>query len=158
MQNLSNKILLFLSTGFGTGFVPYMPGTIGTLAAVPIFLIVSGNSPIHVALILLLLIVSIPLGDWAEKHFKKKDPGEFVFDEIVGYLIAVLMIPWDVGYTALAGFILFRIFDVAKPPPIRRTQKLTGGFGIVIDDVLAGICANLVLRLLLLVKPYLAGA
>ncbi|MDP6356825.1 MAG: phosphatidylglycerophosphatase A [Planctomycetota bacterium] len=156
MRDLSQHIRRFLASGAYFGFAPRIPGTFGTIPGVLLFLPLSGQPYVILGLFIILTAVSFPLGDWAEKEWKEKDPQRFVLDEVVGYLLTILFIPVaSLWKTAAIGFILFRIFDGLKPPPIRNIQKYKGGVGIVIDDLAAGVCANLVFRLLLWQFPAL---
>jgi phosphatidylglycerophosphatase A len=143
-----------LATGFYTGYLP-AGGTAGTLVGIGIFLLLQ---PLVLYILLFILIPGgIMLSTWAERYFNKKDSGKIVIDEITGYLIAMagISLPGPVyGFPSAviiaASFILFRFFDIAKPFYIREIQKLEGGAGVMMDDILAGIYTNLVLRLLLL--------
>ena len=147
MADIKQKLYLFLATGCWAGFAPAIRGTAGTVVAVLIFLLIGSHVWVHLFVLAFLLLVSLPLGDWAERYWQKKDPQHFVLDEIVGYLIGVLLIPaWDTWVTALAGFVVFRLFDGGKPYPIRRLERVRGGAGIVLDDVIAGVYTNLALR------------
>ena len=137
--NLANPIQ-FLALGFGSGLAPKAPGTFGTLAAVPLFLLMSSLSPLFYALLVLVVCISgIYICGKAAKDVGVHDHGAIVWDEFAGFFITMFMIPvsWQ---SVLVGFILFRIFDIAKPWPISvADKKLTGGFGIMFDDVLAGL-------------------
>lgn len=150
------KFILFLATGFGSGYSPIMPGTMGTIVAVILFLFASMNIFVFYAALLLLLIISVPLSGAAEKIIGKKDPGSVVIDEIVGYFVAMVGLPIAWGHTfgnykyIILGFVIFRIFDIAKPWPIKQLQVLKGGWGIVIDDVVAGIFTRIILQLIIL--------
>lgn len=137
-----NRLVIFLAAGCGLGFVPRASGTFGTLLGIPI-LFLSGASP-------MVAIFMIALGIWlcgrAEEIFGEHDDGRIVLDEIAGYLAASLFLPVTWPY-ALAAFALFRVFDITKPGPIGRLQSLPGGWGIMADDVAAGVAANIVLQL-----------
>jgi len=141
----------FLSTGFYFGLAPIVPGTFGTLPAVACFALVRYLALGDWLVLLFALAacaVAVPLAPWAEKYFKREDPRPFVLDEIAGYLFTVLYVgglPW--WQVAAAGFFIFRVLDVLKPFPIRRLEKLPGGWGVLLDDVLAGIYGNVLLRL-----------
>ena len=148
---LSGKTALILSTWFGTGLIPLAPGTFGSLAAIPFFIFFNY---LGVAFTGLFLIIFIPLAFWAsgrsEKLLGRDDPSEVVIDEVIGFFFAVFFIPvsW-VGI--IIGFALFRFFDILKPFPIGTIDKrVKGGIGIVLDDILAGIYANICLRLILM--------
>ena len=136
-----------LSTWFFLGYSPLAPGTAGTLGAMALaflLLLLPGSLPygaFAVALVLLFLAVGIPLGRWAEGRFGKKDPGPFVLDEVMGYFVPLCYyFPFRPAPDELfAAFFLFRIFDVVKPPPARRLEELEGGWGIMLDDLIAGL-------------------
>ncbi len=142
-----NKLIIFLATGFYAGYLPYVPGTIGSLIGVGVFFIISSLPPVYYLLVLFLLFsLGVYLSDRAEALFAKKDSTHIIFDEIVGLPVAMVLIPNGSGWIA-AGFILFRFFDILKPYPIRNIEeKFNGGFGIMLDDVAAGIYANILLQ------------
>lgn len=132
----------FLALGFGAGLAPWMPGTAGTLAAIPVYLLVA-QLPLAYYLVVTLAcgLVGIWLCDRTARDAGVHDHPAIVWDEIVGYLITMIAIPpsW---YAVLAGFLLFRLFDIVKPWPIRLLDRyVKGGFGIMIDDVAAGALA-----------------
>ncbi|MCL1833095.1 MAG: phosphatidylglycerophosphatase A [Leptospirales bacterium] len=141
------KIKEFFFTAFYSGYSPIAPGTMGTLVAMVIYiienLICSGIDPIklnifNLIFLLIILYPSIKLADSAEKFFKTKDPQEVVIDEVLGYWTGVLFIPFSFSYAVMA-FILFRLFDITKPFPVRSFESLPGGLGIIMDDIAAGI-------------------
>jgi phosphatidylglycerophosphatase A len=140
-----------IATGFGSGLSPFAPGTAGTLVAVPLAYLLTVSMAAGVAAQTAALVAITAVAVWsagmAAPRFGRKDPGQIVVDEIAGYLVAVAFLPpgW---ITLAAAFVLFRLFDVVKPPPCRRAEALPGGWGIVADDLLAGLYANLGLRLL----------
>ena len=146
--NLANPIH-FLALGFGSGLAPKAPGTFGTLAAVPLFLLMSSLSPLFYALLVLVVCISgIYICGKAAKDVGVHDHGAIVWDEFAGFFITMFMIPvsWQ---SVLVGFILFRIFDIAKPWPISvADKKLTGGFGIMFDDVLAGLFSLVIMHVI----------
>jgi phosphatidylglycerophosphatase A len=142
--------ILFLAFGFGSGLAKKAPGTFGTLAAVPLYLLIvqAGN-----LLYSLLTIVATIAGIWicgiAADKLGEHDFGGIVWDEVAGYLITLLWIPFS-WKAVLMGFVLFRFFDILKPWPIKvADRQVKGGFGIMLDDVLAAIMANLILRYML---------
>lgn len=142
-------VILF-STWWGTGFSPVASGTVGTLAAIPLFLLV-GRLPLphYLILLFLLTIFSCWVSDKAEAIFNEKDSGKIVIDEVVGYLVT--MTGASISLTAIIlGFFLFRFFDIVKVPPANLIdRRLKNGFGVVMDDVIAGIYACLLLHLAL---------
>jgi phosphatidylglycerophosphatase A len=141
-------VLLF-ATGLGTGYSPIAPGTTGTLASVPVYLLLSRiPSPLYEITLVAFLFLSIWLSDNAERYFGKKDDSRIVIDEIIGFLTTMLWIP-GTPLTIVIGFFLFRFFDIFKPFPIRDVErKCKGGWGVVLDDVLAGIYANIALHII----------
>ncbi|NOR68123.1 MAG: phosphatidylglycerophosphatase A [Methylomarinum sp.] len=147
-QILSN-LWLFLAFGFGSGLVRKMPGTMGTLAAIPVYLIfMQSNIWVYSALTVLVSVSGIWICGAAAKLLGEHDFGGIVWDEIAGFLITMWLVPYS-WYTLLLGFILFRFFDILKPWPIKWIdQKVEGGLGIMLDDVLAGIFAGLILFLI----------
>jgi phosphatidylglycerophosphatase A len=141
-------VLLF-ATGLGTGYSPIAPGTTGTLVSVPVYLLLSRiPSPLYETTLVAFLFLSIWLSDNAERYFGKKDDSRIVIDEIIGFLTTMLWIP-GTPLTIVIGFFLFRFFDIFKPFPIRDVErKCKGGWGVVLDDVLAGIYANIALHII----------
>ncbi len=146
---LLEKVIVFIATGAYSGYSPFASGTVGTLAAIPLYLLISGLDPL---VYLLFLLLFLPLSFWsageAERIFGKKDSGKIVIDEIIGYLVTMFMLPGGVIYI-VAGFLLFRFFDITKIFPANAAERMGGGPGVVMDDVVAGIYANLSLRLII---------
>jgi phosphatidylglycerophosphatase A len=142
--------LHFLSLGFGSGLAPFAPGTFGTLVAIPLYWWASQLSLIaFLVTIVLGFAVGVYLCGYTSKALGVHDHSGIVWDEIVGYFITMIAVPLDWRWM-LAGFVLFRLFDIVKPWPIRWVDKhLYGGFGIMFDDVLAGIFALLSLHFLI---------
>lgn len=149
--DFSGKLALGFASWFGAGLMPGAPGTFGTLMALPLVLALNYLGEFYEGLALLLLV---PTGIWAssrcEKHLERNDPSEVVVDEVAGFLLTLFLLPLS-WLTLCLGFVLFRLFDIAKPFPIRWLEKrVRGGTGVVLDDLLAGVFANLSLRLVLL--------
>ena len=140
--------VMFLATGGYVGYVPFASGTFGSLVGLPIVYGLSkASGSVALICVVVLILAAVWVAHRAEKALKIKDPGCIVIDEIAGMCVAMLFIPLTI-VTGMAGFFLFRLFDVIKPPPARQMeQKLHGGWGVVMDDVAAGIMANIVLRL-----------
>lgn len=143
------------------GFIPMAPGTFGSLAAFGLYMLLPGtlySGNMHYLMLLgvaLAALISVPICTAAEKKLGK-DAGSIVIDELIGYFVATLFLPhtWLIG---LYAFVLFRVFDIAKPYPIFRLQKLPQGWGVVADDVLAGVYANILLQILLRMYPGFFG-
>lgn len=124
------------------------PGTFGTLLGVALAWLAASDLWIAAAAAAVTLL-GVPLAAYAERREGRKDPGSFVLDEVAGYLVAVLYLP--PGWTVLGlAFVAFRLFDIAKPWPVRSLERLSGGWGVMLDDLAAGVYANLLVRLVLL--------
>jgi len=146
---LNEKLITFLATGFGSGLVPFAPGTAGTLVGVLICLpFIPLPWILRLLFVLALLAFSFYVADQAEKIYKRKDDQRIVIDEIIGFQITILPVAINV-LNLCAAFVLFRIFDIWKPFPVKNTQGLPGGWGIVADDVAAGIYAGAIMWLLM---------
>lgn len=140
----------FIAFGFGSGLAKFAPGTVGTLAAVPIYLILQGLNPwLYAFLTLVLFALGVYVSSFVSSELGQSDYKGIVIDEIVGYLITLFMMPCHFGVLLLA-FVLFRFFDICKPFPIRYIDKhVDSGLGVMLDDVVAGIMAYAVLKLFL---------
>jgi phosphatidylglycerophosphatase A len=149
------RLAVFLSSAAYAGFVPFAPGTVGSAVGLGAYAALrwAGAAPL---LDLLVIAIVTGAGVWsatvAERHFGLEDPGPVVIDEVAGMLatLALLSVSWS---GAVAGFVLFRILDIIKPYPAGRLERLPGGLGIMADDLMAGLYANLALRALLWVAP-----
>lgn len=152
------KVTVLLATWGGVGFIPLAPGTMGTAAAIPLFLLLSILPlPIYVALLLFIALVACWVAGQAEGVFDQCDSPVVVVDEVVGFLVTMTALPASLSYI-IAGFVLFRLFDVLKPPPIRLVErKVKGGYGVVLDDVVAGVYACVVLHVLSSFFPYIVS-
>lgn len=151
-----NDIVVFLATGFFTGFLPTMPGTWGTFAGIPLVIISHRLTSIMQVIVTVVFVTfAAYIAGRAEILFADRDARPIVIDEMVGFIITLLWLPLNF-LTLCLGFVLFRLFDIVKPPPIGILEKrLHGGWGIVLDDVLAGVFANVTVRLLLIVAGIL---
>ncbi len=140
-------IILLLASGFGAGYSPFAPGTAGTLVAIPLFLVLSLiASPFYEVTLTAFFFLSCWVADKAQAFWGRRDDPRIVIDEMVGFLLTMLWVPQTTLFIAL-GFFAFRFFDIVKPPPGRRLERLRGGWGVVMDDILAGIYANIVLQI-----------
>ncbi|MDT8395824.1 MAG: phosphatidylglycerophosphatase A [bacterium] len=138
-----------VATGLGTGYSPVAPGTVGTLAAIPLYLALAPAGVIpYLAILAGVVLIGVYAADHMEKALRIKDPGLVVIDEIAGYLVTMFLSPPDILHVA-AGFFLFRFFDIFKPPPVRQAERFfPGGLGIMADDLLAGVYAWAGLRIM----------
>ncbi len=143
------RFFLLLATGLGVGYSPIAPGTLGTLLAIPVYYFLSNiASPIYEVTLIGFFFLSVWISEKGEIFFGKKDDSRIVVDEMMGFLIAMLWVPKTILFITI-GFFLFRFFDILKPFPIRHLERrLKGGFGVVLDDVMAGIYASIILHLI----------
>jgi phosphatidylglycerophosphatase A len=144
--------LAFVSFGF-LGCSPVIPGTVGTLGGVLVaWLLGVYFSSYYVIGTLVacavLYAIGRSLGDWSERYAGKKDPGIFVVDEVIGYLVTVVWLDAPSIQALVVAFFVFRFFDIVKPPPARRMERLGGGDGILLDDVVAGLYGLIVMAIL----------
>jgi phosphatidylglycerophosphatase A len=150
---VARRVTILISSGFYTGYFPFASGTIATILAVGLYLFVAPlNVPSHyfiyyALLLAALTIIGVWVSDLAERIHGEKDSHKIVIDEIVGYGYAMILLP-STWKTVLGAFLVFRILDVLKPFPIGRLQRLPGGIGVMIDDILAGLYTCAILHLL----------
>lgn len=153
MARLASRSALVVATGFGSGYSPVAPGTAGSAVGLLLFWPLAGRPPGQVlAATAVLVLLGILAAHHAARGLGQKDPGLVVVDEVAGQWVSLLLLPFTLG-TALAAFFLFRLMDVVKPWPARDLERLPGGLGIVADDLMAGVYANLLLRVGLSVWP-----
>ena len=142
-----DRLALLIATVFGAGYAPIAPGTAGSAVAVLLLWLIPFS---RAGLVLFLVAVSV-VGTWAahlaERRIGGKDPGAIVIDEVAGMTLSVVLFPLTPA-VLLTGFVLFRVFDVVKPPPARASQRLRDGLGVMIDDLIAGLYVLAVLAAL----------
>jgi phosphatidylglycerophosphatase A len=152
---IARSPLAWLATGFGAGFSPSAPGTAGSLVGLALYWPLQ---KLPLVWLVGVLVVVTCLGIWGAeivaRREGRKDPGLVVVDEIVGLWVSLLLVPFSF-VTAVMGFFLFRAMDIVKPFPARQLERLPGGLGIVADDLMAGVYANLALRALLYIGRWL---
>jgi phosphatidylglycerophosphatase A len=142
-----------LATGFGSGYAPIAPGTAGSAVGLLLFLPLQRlTAPWQMLVTALVFAVGVGASTHVARRVSRKDPGIVVVDEIVGMWVSLLFLPFTPA-AAVLGFLLFRLLDVRKPYPARQLEALPGGLGIMADDLMAGIYANLCLRVIALVVP-----
>lgn len=152
LTGLNNMI----ATWFGLGSIKHAPGTWGTLGAVPLVVALSWAGPwAYMAITMALVVLAMVVSERYQQEHKREDPSEVVIDEVAGFCVTMVMLP--ITWQALAaGFLLFRFFDVLKPPPIRWfDQSLKGGVGVVADDIVAGVLSNVLLQLVFVQTTWL---
>jgi len=141
---LLDRVHLAIATLFGVGYTPLCPGTAACVAAVPIFFLLS--NPVHFFIFTLFsVIISFPVSDRAEEIYGVKDCKKIVIDDFCGMLITLILIPKRIEFI-ISAFFLFRMLDMIKIPPANKIERLKGARGIVGDDLVAGIYANLILH------------
>ena len=140
--------------GFATvgplGFAPIAPGTVGSAAGLALFWAVrsTGSTWVEVAVFLVVSVAGVAAASAAEARYRRRDPGPVVIDEVAGMLVTLLAVP--VGFAgAVVGFFAFRLFDIVKPFPARQAERLPGGWGVMTDDLVAGVYAQALLRVVL---------
>ena len=146
-----DAIFKFIATLGPLGYSPIAPGTVGSALACLIYIVFHPDVLLLSIIIPVGFIAGVLVSDRTERFLNEKDSSHIVVDEFVGYLVSVFLIPFCIP-NAILAFLLFRAFDIIKPTPIRQLERrIPGGLGIMIDDILAGVCANLVLRLILVI-------
>lgn len=155
MIRLHRELIVFLATGAYTGFFPFMPGTAGSVVGVLLFIIIASlSTSVYLLTILAFIALSVWVSERAEKIFGRADASQIVIDEVAGYFVTMAFLPYDWRYI-VSGFVLFRIFDIAKPYPVNRiNDNVHGGVGVVLDDIVAGVYANLLLQVILFFKIF----
>ena len=154
MVKLSSKVwqdpIYFIAFGFGSGLMPIAPGTWGTLAAMPVYLLIAGFSwPIYLIVTLAAFILGVSVCEKVSSDLGIHDYSGIVWDEVVGYMLTMFLAPVSLLWM-IVGFFLFRLFDIWKPQPIGYVDKhVQGGLGIMLDDVLAAIPAWIIMQLLI---------
>ena len=162
-EQLRHKVwrdpIYFLACGFGSGLSPVAPGTAGTLVAIPIYLILASfGTPIYFILLVAMFALGVWISGRVSTELDVKDDPAIVWDEIVGYCLTMILAPVGVWWM-IWGFILFRVFDILKPLPIRLLdQRMTGGLGIMLDDILAAVPAAILLHITMFVMSSLGLA
>ena len=141
-----NAYLKYIATLGFIGYLPFAPGTFGTLSALVFMAILKPSLSLHIGLAVFFIIAGIVSSDKAEKLLGEKDSRHIIIDEFAGYMAALLFLPQNRGYI-IAAFVLFRFFDILKPPPLKRLEYVfSGGFGIMADDIGEAVYTNLVLQ------------
>ena len=153
MQRAIDFSARVVATAFGSGYAPFAPGTAGSAVGLLLFWPLAGVAwPWQVGACVAVFFVGVAAAGRVARNLGIEDPGLVVVDEVAGQWITLTALPFTPA-VALAGFVLFRVMDVVKPWPARDFERLHGGWGIMMDDVMAGVYAHLVLRVGLLVWP-----
>jgi phosphatidylglycerophosphatase A len=153
MVRVTDFVTRLVATAFGSGYSPVAPGTAGSAVGVLLFWPLAGLAwPWQVAASAVVFFVGVAAASRLARQLGIEDPGVVVVDEVVGQWLTLAALPFNPA-VALAGFVLFRVMDVVKPWPARSLERLHGGWGIMADDVMAGVYAHLALRVGLLIWP-----
>jgi phosphatidylglycerophosphatase A len=144
--NLRTRCGLAVATALGAGYAPKAPGTAGSAVGLLLWIALPKILWIQVLVLAVVAVVGSWAGTVAEAHFGRQDPGEVVIDEVAGMMVTLVLNPIAGPVWMLLAFGLFRAFDITKPFPVRRLERLPGGIGIMADDLAAGVYANLALR------------
>ena len=151
---MMSRLAVFVATFGYVGYFPIAPGTAGSAAALALYALVRwlGTPGAELVTMVAVLVVGVWASHRTERALKLKDPGPVVIDEVLGMLMTLAFMPLSIG-GVVAGFILFRIFDVIKPFPAGRLEHLPGGFGIMADDAMAGVYGQIVMRMAIAMWP-----
>ena len=153
MTKLLDFLAKVVATAFGSGYSPVAPGTAGSLVGLALFVPLAGRSlPVQLAAVAIVTVVGALAGGRVATILGLEDPGLVVVDEVAGQWVTLLALPFT-PVIAVAGFLLFRVMDIVKPWPARDLENLPGGWGIMADDLAAGVYAHLVLRVGLAIWP-----
>jgi phosphatidylglycerophosphatase A len=149
-------VALALATSGGVGYIPFAPGTFGSLAGLLLWWLLPGTLPVQLTVIVAIFILGSWSGSVAERHFASTDPGPVVIDEVLGMLVTLFLNPVGWG-GAILGFLLFRASDIIKPYPANKLEQLHGGVGVMADDLMAAIYANLALRVVIVFSHWVTS-
>ena len=141
------RLVKMTTSFFYLGHSPFMPGTLGSLAGLLIYVVVKDKFPIYAFSILFLFTLGVLFSAEAERIYKRKDAQTIVIDEACGMMLALFLVPYNF-WLALLGFLLFRLFDILKPPPAKAIEKFSGAFGVMFDDIIAAIYTNFILQII----------
>ena len=146
-MTLRTRTALVIATSLGAGYAPLAPGTFGSAVGLLLWFVLPKTIWVQVVTIVLVCVAGAWSGSVAEQHFKRRDPGQVVVDEVAGMMVTLVLNPVAGFGWVIAAFLLFRAADIIKPFPVNRLEGLPGGIGIMADDVMAGVYANLALRI-----------
>lgn len=141
-------IAITISTFFYVGFLPFIPGTFGSIAGLLVFYLIKDNAVAYLLSTLTVIILGFLVSGETEKALNKKDARPIVIDEVSGMLLSLMLLPYDLRLVII-GFFIFRLLDTLKPYPAFELQKLKGSAGVMCDDIVAGIYTNIILQVVL---------
>ena len=148
------RLAFAIGTVFKTGYIPIAPGTIGSIVGLLVFWLIkdSASFTVEVLVVTILFFVGVWASTIVEQVLQRQDPGVVIVDEVVGMLVALMLLPPTTTVIFLA-FFLFRFFDIVKPYPARWCEQLSRGWGIMMDDVVAGLYVNVLIHIILWIVP-----
>ncbi|MCX5710747.1 MAG: phosphatidylglycerophosphatase A [Candidatus Omnitrophica bacterium] len=152
-MKIKESVIKTLSTFFGVGYLPFMPGTFASLAGLLIYFLIKNNPTVFILVTILLTALGFLVSGAAEGLFKKKDPSYVVIDEVAGMLLSLLFIPYDIKWV-IAAFLIFRILDTLKPYPAGQIQEVKGSTGIMLDDIIAAVYTNILLQVVVRIPSF----
>lgn len=141
------RLTKIITSFFYLGHSPFMPGTLGSLAGLLIYFVVKDKFPVYAFSLVFLFTLGVMFSAEAEKIYKRKDAEMIVIDEACGMMLAMFLVPYNL-WIMISGFILFRAFDILKPPPAKAIEKFSGSFGVMFDDIIAAIYTNFILQII----------
>jgi phosphatidylglycerophosphatase A len=147
-MKIADRLSKLVATFFYVGYLPFVPGTFGSIAGLALYFFLKGNNFLYLSAVLVIMLIGFVTCGRAEKIIGKKDPKYVVIDEVAGMLISLMFLPYELKWV-ISGFFVFRLLDTLKPFPANRFQKLHGSIGIMGDDIVAGLYCNIVLQIAL---------
>ncbi|MGD0336447.1 MAG: phosphatidylglycerophosphatase A [Candidatus Omnitrophota bacterium] len=156
-MNLRKTLTIITSSFFFVGYLPFIPGTFGSIAGVGLFYLLRMNQALYICGFLVVLCAGFLVGGQAEKIYAKKDPACVVIDEVTGMLLALAFLPFYNIVVVTVAFFFFRLLDTLKPYPAYRLQRLRGSAGIMVDDLIAGLYTNIILQVALRLAVFKAS-
>jgi len=139
------RVIKLITSFFYLGHSPFVPGTLGSLAGLLIYFVVKDKLPVYIFSVLFLFALGMLFSSEAERIYKRKDAQMIVIDEACGMMLSLFLVPYNI-WIAIMGFVLFRVFDILKPPPARAIEKFSGAFGIMFDDIIVALYTNFILQ------------
>ncbi|MDH5406340.1 MAG: phosphatidylglycerophosphatase A [Candidatus Aminicenantes bacterium] len=153
-RTLKEHLIFLIATWFYVGYSPIAPGTIGSVTAIPLLLLIAlfASPLVYCIIVLILLVIAVFVSYKAEGMLCCQDPSQIVIDEVVGFLATMVFIPlgWK---NIMGGLLIFRLMDITKPFPVGRAEALKRGVGVVADDFVAAVYANIILRIIMRFFP-----
>jgi phosphatidylglycerophosphatase A len=148
------SIIKFVTSFLYIGYAPVAPGTFGSIGGLAVYLLVKDSAALYAISFIAIFALGMAFSGEAENLFKRKDAGQIVIDEACGMMLSLAFLPCKL-WIIVAGFLLFRLFDIIKPPPIKSLEKLSGSLGIMLDDIIAALYTNIILQIIVKIQKSL---